>query len=162
MSWTLESARESDIDELMGWFPDAHSIDIWGGPRFRFPFDRESFHEDCRWREFSSYSLRKPNGDFAAFGQIGSRFKRTHFARLITNPRMRRQGVGRRLLETMLDVVRAEQNHSEVGLFVYRDNAPAYQCYLALGFAVHEYPDEAPLREVCYYLTRSILSPTEN
>jgi ribosomal protein S18 acetylase RimI-like enzyme len=75
---------------------------------------------------------------------------------------MRRQGVGRKLLETMIDIIREEQHHSEVGLFVYRDNAPAYQCYLALGFEVQEYPDDAPLRDVCYYLTKTILSPPGN
>ena len=158
MTWSLGSAGESDVDKLMTWFPDAHSVDIWGGPKFRYPFDRKSFHEDCRWREFSSYCLRNSNGDFAAFGQIGTRYKRTHLARLVSNPQMRRQGIGRRLLEAMFEIVRAEQNHSELGLFVYKDNAPAYQCYLALGFEVQEYPEDAPLRDECYYLTRASLA----
>ena len=154
MEWQLRSAREADIDELMTWFPDAHSVDIWGGPKFRYPFDRSGFHDDCRWRDFSSYCLRNSGNEFAAFGQIGSRYKRTHLARLIANPRMRRQGVGRKLLEMMIDVVRIEQDHSEVGLFVYRDNTPAYQCYLSLGFEVQEYPEDAPMKDECYYLTR--------
>ena len=154
MEWQLDSARQADIDELMTWFPDAHSIDIWGGPKFRYPFDQSSFQDDCRWRDFSSYCLRNPGNEFAAFGQIGSRYQRTHLARLISNPRMRRQGLGRKLLEMMIDVVRIEQDHSEVGLFVYRDNTPAYQCYLSLGFEVKEYPKGAPMKDECYYLTK--------
>ncbi len=154
MEWQLDSAREADIDELMTWFPDANSVDIWGGPKFRYPFDRSSFHDDCRWHDFSSYCLRNPDNEFAAFGQIGSRYKRTHLARLTANPQMRRQGMGRKLLEMMIEVIRVEQDHSEVGLFVYRDNTPAYQCYLSLGFKVQEYPKDAPMKDECYYLTK--------
>lgn len=156
MSWSLEAACEADIDELMGWFPDAHSVDIWGGPEFRFPFTRETFYAYCRWRDFSSFCLRNPDNEFAAFGQLGSRYNRAHLARLITNPGMRRQGAGRKLLEMMIAAAYAEQEHSEIALFVYRDNVPAYQCYLALGFEVQEYPDGAPMADKCLYLTRPV------
>lgn len=156
MSWLLESTSESDIDELMTWFPDAHSVDIWGGPAFRFPFDRETFHEDSRWRDFSSFCLRNPDKEFAAFGQLGERYGRSHLARLIANPAMRRQGVGRKLMEMMIEVARVEQDHVEIALFVYRDNEPAYQCYLALGFEVQEYPEGGPMPDKCFYLTRPV------
>lgn len=156
MSWSLEPAGEADIDELMTWFPDAHSVDIWGGPKFRFPFTRETFFADCRWRDFSSFCLQNPDKEFAAFGQLGSRYDRSHLARLIANPDMRGQGVGRKLMETMIEVARAEQDHEEIALFVYKDNEPAYQCYLALGFEVQEYPDGAPMAGKCFYLTRPV------
>lgn len=154
MPWSLNTAQEADIDELMTWFPDAHAVDIWGGPRFRFPFDRETFYADCRWRDFSSFCLRNPGGEFAAFGQLGSRYNRSHLARLIVKPDLRGQGVGRKLLEMMIDVAGQQQDHAEVCLFVYKDNVPAYQCYRALGFEVQEYPADAPMPDKCYYLTR--------
>ncbi len=156
MSWVLEAAVEDDIDELMGWFSDADSVDIWGGPRFRYPFDRASFHEDCRWKEFSTHCLRTPDGQLAAFGQLGARYDRAHLARLITHPAMRGRGVGRRLLEGLIDEARNEQSFSKVALFVYRHNQPAYQCYLALGFEIQPYPESAPLADKCYYLARDI------
>ncbi len=156
MSWALKTACEVDIEELMTWFPDAHSVDIWGGPKFRYPFDCETFFADCRWRDFSSYCLRNPDNEFAAFGQLGSRYDRSHLARLIVNPRIRGQGVGRKLLEMMIAAARTEQEHAEIALFVYKDNEPAYQCYLALGFAVQEYPDDAPMPDKCFYLTRAV------
>jgi ribosomal protein S18 acetylase RimI-like enzyme len=156
VGWSLDSAVESDIDELMTWFPDAHSVDIWGGPKFRFPFDRASFHQDCRLHDYSSYCLRNPAGDFAAFGQMGSRFGRSHLARLIANPTMRGQGIGRKLLEMMIAAARTEQGLEEMALFVYKDNEPAYRCYLALGFEAQEYPERAPLRDECFYMTRPI------
>jgi ribosomal protein S18 acetylase RimI-like enzyme len=154
MGWSFDLASESDIDDLMAWFPDAHSVDIWGGPRFRYPFDRESFHADCRADEYSSYCLRNPAGDFAAFGQMGVRYGRSHMARLVANPDMRGQGIGRTLLEKMIAVARMEPDVEEMALFVYKDNEPAYRCYLALGFRVQDYPDAAALRDKCFYMTR--------
>lgn len=156
MPWSLDTACKADIEELMTWFPDAQSVDIWGGPRFRFPFDRETFYADCRWQDFSSFCLRNPENEFAAFGQLGSRYDRFHLARLVANPRMRGRGVGRKLLEMMIDAARKEQNHDEIALFVYRDNEPAYRCYRALGFEMREYPDGAPMADKCFYLARAI------
>lgn len=154
MVWTFGSADESDIDELMTWFPDAHSIDIWGGPAFRYPFNHESFREDCRWLEFSSYSLRNPDGEFVGFGQLGSRFERSHLARLVVRPDLRGQGVGRILLEKMIAAARSESELEEVALFVYKDNEPACRCYLALGFEIQDYPERAGLSDECFYMTR--------
>lgn len=156
MPWSLETAGEADIDELMSWFPNAHSVDIWGGPKFRFPFDRETFFADCRWQDFSSFCLRNPENEFAAFGQLGSRYGRSHLARLVANPRMRGQGVGRKLMEMIIEAAGKEQDHAEIALFVYKDNEPAYRCYLALGFEVQEYPKDAPMAEKCFYLTRAV------
>jgi ribosomal protein S18 acetylase RimI-like enzyme len=154
MSWSLKPVMAETIDELMTWFPDAHSLNLWSGPRFRFPFDRISFHEDCCWKEFPSYYLRDVNNDFVAFGQLGARYGRSHLARLVTKPDMRGQGVGRQLLEEMVALARKEQNYAEVGLFVYKDNQPAYECYKAARFEIQAYPEGAPMPDKCYYMTR--------
>jgi ribosomal protein S18 acetylase RimI-like enzyme len=154
MSWSLALALDGDVDELMSWFPDAQAVDIWGGPRFRYPFDGETFREDCRLDEFSSYCLWTPGGDLAGFGQVGDRYDRAHFARLVANPAMRGQGVGSRLVEMMIGVVRQEGKYSKLALFVYKDNGPASRCYSALGFEVQEYPHDAPLKDRCLYLVR--------
>lgn len=154
MSGSLHPAVAADIDELMGWFPDAHSLDIWGGPTFRFPFDRSSFHEDCCWQKFPSYCLRNVGGEFIAFGQLGSRYERSHLARLVTNPEIRGRGCGRQLIEELMAVARVKQDYSEVGLFVYRDNQPAFRCYESLGFEIKPYPADASMPEKCYYMTK--------
>ena len=156
MDWSLELASESDIDELMTWFPDARSVDIWGGPKFRYPFDRDTFHEDCRWREFATYCLRNPANEFVAFGQLGIRYDRSHLARLIAHPDSRGQGVGRRLVERLIEVARERQSCKEVALFVYRHNETAYQCYRALDFEIRDYPAGAPMADKCYYMSRVV------
>ena len=154
--WTLGSPSDADVLELMSWFPDAHSVAIWGGPEFRFPFTRESFIEDCRFAIMNSYCLRDPSARMAAFGQLYSRHDRAHLARLITHPARRREGAGRRLITMIIDAARRFGGHTEASLFVYRDNEPAYRCYRALGFSVQEYPDDAAMKDKCYFLTRAI------
>lgn len=151
--WTLERPRDEDIIELMRWLPDAESVDRWGGPRIRFPFTQETFRADCRINEILTYCLRSPRGRMSAFGQIYERYDRGHLARLITHPDMRRRGIGTRLIDMLCRAAERHFGYSRFSLFVYRDNEPAYRCYLAMGFVVQEYPDDAPLRDKCYFLT---------
>jgi ribosomal protein S18 acetylase RimI-like enzyme len=68
---------------------------------------------------------------------------------------MRGQGVGKRLIEMLFKATQQSRSYDEYSLFVYRDNEPAYRCYLAMGFVLREYPDDAPMKEDCYFLTRS-------
>lgn len=152
--WRFEQASIEDIDELMSWFPDAHSVHIWGGPIFRYPFNRRTFHKDCRWKDFESYCLRNPAGEFAAFGQLTSRYERSHLARLVTHPDMRGQGVGKKLILGLIGIIDCRHATTECGLFVFKDNEPALACYRSLGFKIHEFPDAAPMREQCFYMTR--------
>ncbi len=152
--WTLSAATETDFDELMTWFPNAEAVDVWSGPNFRYPFTRETFLEDCRVDIMDSYALRDSAGSMAAFGQTYDREGRGHLARLIVNPDRRRQGSGRRLIELIIASLEARFSYAEYSLFVYRRNTAAYQCYQSLGFAVVDYPEDAPMPELCYFLTR--------
>ena len=154
--WLLQPSEERDIDALMKWFPDESSVRVWGGPIFRFPFNRHSFAEDVHWGRMSSYSLRNRDNELAAFGQVYPRYERIHFARLVANPSWRRQGIGKRLLTMLMAVTPRAYEFAEFSLFVFRDNLPAYNCYRSLGFEVVEYPDDAPMAESCYYLTRPV------
>jgi ribosomal protein S18 acetylase RimI-like enzyme len=159
--WRLDAPSEADVDELMSWFPDEHSVDIWGGPRIRYPFTPETFREDCRIKEIVTYCLRDPAGAMVGFGQIYDRYDCGHLARLITHPKMRRQGIAKRLIVLLIDTAQQSFGHSECSLFVYRDNEPAYRCYLAMGFVLRDYPDDAPMKDRCYFLTRPTINQEE-
>ena len=152
--WTLEAATDADIDEIMAWFPDADSVDIWGGPVFRFPFSAQSFREDLHLDKMASWSLRGPNGELAAFGQSYERGGRGHLARLVANPAMRGRGAGKLLIEGIIDALEASHDYDEYSLFVYRHNEPAYRCYRSLGFGVVDYPEDAAMPDKCFFLTR--------
>ena len=152
--WILTPAADADFDEVMSWFPDAESVDIWGGPRFRYPFTAETFRADCRIDLMASYVLRSQDGRLAAFGQSYERDGRGHLARLVANPSLRGQGVGKQLIRMIIAALEEKHAYDECSLFVYRHNQPAYRCYLSLGFRVVEYPDDAPMADQCYFLTR--------
>ena len=160
--WTLETSATRDVDALMKWFPDEASIRIWGGPDFRYPFNRHSFTEDIHWGRMDSYSLRDAEGALAAFGQVYPRYERIHFARLVSDPGRRRQGVGKRLLTMLMEATLPDFGYDEFSLFVFRDNLPAYNCYRSLGYEVVDYPDDAPLADACYYLTRPVTARQPN
>lgn len=156
--WTLAEPEEEDVDQLMSWFPDAKAVDRWGGPRFRYPFTRESFREDCRIGQIKTYGLKDPDQELAAFGQFYDRYDRAHLARLITHPGMRRQGIGKRLIRMIMRAAYLESGHEQSSLFVYRDNEAAYRLYIEMGFIVQDYPDDASLKDRCYFLTRKNLT----
>lgn len=154
--WLLDETPASDIDELMKWFPDEASTRTWGGPDFRFPFNRHSFAEDIHWGRMATFTLRDPNGVFAAFGQVYERVGCINLARLAVNPVVRGRGIGTRLVEMLMLVSKDMFDCEKFSLFVYRDNTPAYKCYARLGFSRSEYPEDAALADVCDYLTRPV------
>ena len=154
--WQLRPAVAADFDELMRWVPDEQSVKVWGGPNFRFPYDRDSFVADCHWPEMPSYALCDPEGQFAAFGQFYNRHERINLARLIAHPNRRGEGIGQRLVRLLMEIGAGQFELDEFSLYVYRDNAPALNCYQGLGFEIQDYPKDDPLAEVCYYLTRPV------
>lgn len=154
--WTLVEAADSDLDQLMGWFGDALSVKVWGGPKFRYPFTARSFLRDCHWGRMATYRLDSPDGEFSAFGQMYERLGRINLARLVVHPECRGQGVGKRLIALMLEAGSQLFESDEFSLFVYRNNLPALECYKAMGFVVRDYPEGAKLAEECYYLTRPL------
>ena len=154
--WRLAEATDGDLDELMSWFGGPEETDIWAGPRFRFPFTRSSFRKDCHWGRMPGFRLNSPEGQFAAFGQMYRRYGRINLARLVVNPAMRGQGVGKRLVGMLVEVGPSLFEGDEFSLFAYRHNAAALGCYRSMGFVIREYPQGAHMADLCYYLTRPV------
>jgi ribosomal protein S18 acetylase RimI-like enzyme len=152
--WTLREATAADIERLMQWFPSKDDVVIWGGPTFRHPFTRQSFFEDVCWDRMATFCLRDSASEHVGFGQLYDRDGRIHLARLVVRPDMRGRGVGRRLIEMLMEAGLAIFPGNEYSLFVFRENIPAYECYRSLGFEVGAYPSDMPHADVCYYLTR--------
>ena len=152
--WALRAATSADIDGIMEWFPSRDSVEAWGGPGFRYPYTRRSFRKDVQWGRIRSYGLVGPAEELVAFGQLYRRSGRAHLARLVVRPGLRGRGIGRRLIERLMDEGRRVYGATEFSLFVLRDNEPALACYRRLGFAITDYPDDMPHGDVCWFLTR--------
>lgn len=154
--WQLVAAADADIDELMSWFSGPGETDIWAGPRFRFPFTSATFRQDSHWDRMPGFRLNSPDGLFAAFGQMYRRYGRINLARLVVNPDMRGQGVGKRLVGMLIEVGPTLFAGDELSLFAYRHNAAALGCYRSMGFVIRDYPKGARMADQCYYLTRPV------
>ena len=152
----LNVATESDIKSLMSWFPTERSIDIWGGPRFRYPFTPQTFQEDVHWRDMDTYSLVGSSLEMLAFGQFYERHGRINLARLVVSPDRRGQGVGKQLVRLLMEQGRKNIPRHEYSLYVYRDNHVAKACYAGLGFEENEYPEDDEMADTCIYMTRPI------
>ena len=152
--WHLTPADSDDIDRLMTWFSDGAEVDVWGGPKFRYPFTAETFRSDCHWPEMASYCLRDASGAMCAFGQYYDRNGYMNLARLIVAPEHRGRRLGSELVTRLMQVAAEELTLDEFSLFVYRDNAPALKLYQSLGFEVQDYPPDQILADKCYFLTR--------
>jgi ribosomal protein S18 acetylase RimI-like enzyme len=152
----LSPATESDISHLMSWFPTGQSVDIWGGPKFRYPFTPDTFQEDVRWRDMDTYCLVDFSGEVLAFGQIYERHGRINLARLVVSPDRRGQGIGRQLVQLLMERGRTSIPGQEYSLYVYRDNHRAKACYAGLGFEENEYPEDDEMADTCIYMTRPI------
>ncbi len=152
----LSAATEADIDRLMSWFPTEWSVDLWGGLNFRYPFTPGSFHEDVHGREMNTYSLVDGSGEMLAFGQFYERHGRINLARLVVSPDRRRQGIGKQLVNRLMEQGRKDIRRQEYSLYVYKDNHPATACYMSLGFEEAEYPENDEMADTCLYLTRPV------
>lgn len=154
----LRVAAEADIKYLMSWFPTARSVDIWGGPKFRFPFTAATFDEDVRWRRIDSYCLFDTADEMLAFGQIYQRHGRINLARLVVSPLRRGQGLGKELIARLMAKGQESFPLDSYSLYVYKDNHAAKACYTRMGFQERRFPSSDEMADTCIYMTRPLAS----
>ena len=147
-----------DRDPLLGWIADSRAARAWGGPHTPFPVTPEWLRREWERRSGSgggvSYTLgfagreipsgAPASGDAAAitpvaYGQImdiDSAEGTARLGRLIVDPARRGEGLGRELVEELLEIAFGDLGLRRVNLRVYRWNTAALLCYLSAGFRV--------------------------
>lgn len=150
----LWSPTASHLKQMMTWFDSEKALQDWGGPFFRYPFDKESFAEDLNLDAIKSYSLVSEQGELLAFGQYYQRIGRCHLGRLVVNPAHRGKGLVAILIRKLTQLGLAELKVPDCSLFVYLDNHSAISAYQKLGFEFAEYPEEIALKH-CGYMIAS-------
>ena len=118
---TFRPMREADLDEVLTIEHQAHE----------FPWSREIFRDCLR----VGYSCRvlESDGVVNAFGMLEIAGGRSRLLNLSVRRRLRRRGLGRRLLDFLVEVARARRADPLI-LEVRRSNAPARHLYHAAGF----------------------------
>lgn len=138
----LVRATDTQVLQLMPWFPDRASCQIWGGSQFRFPFTEITFLQDTRSHALPSFALVAPDERLLGFGQYYLRAGRCHLGRLVVSPEDRGKGLGRRLISGLVELGVQQLQVGECSLFVAPDNLPAIRLYQDLGFVQIAYPED--------------------
>jgi len=148
----LVPATRDHLREMMAWFPDAESCQVWGGTEFRHPFTEETFVADTRCDALPTYSLVGEAGELLGFGQYYDRVGRCHLGRLVISPGHRGRGLGTRLIEKLIELGAPALRADECSLFVGRTNPAAARLYERLGFTIAPYPDDSIARSGVDYM----------
>jgi ribosomal protein S18 acetylase RimI-like enzyme len=163
---TFRPFDQSQLQELMSWFPDRASCRTWGGPAFRHPFTAETFREDAKLDSLPSWALVMPDGSLGAFGQFYLRLGRCHLSRLAVAPALRNRGIGATLVRELCRLGAAELGVDTFSLFVLPGNERAERLYRRLGFTPLPYPEPAPEFDGCTYMVAPAgdgsISPSHN
>lgn len=150
---------DTQLPELMRWFPDELSCHTWGGVEFRFPFTEASFREDARLASLSTWALVGDGGTLAGFGQFYLRVGRCHLGRLAIAPNSRGQGLGATLVRKLCLQGGAALGVGSFSLFVVPGNERAWRLYRRLGFSPIPYPEPTPALAGYIYMVTSQLAP---
>lgn len=148
--------HQKHLPKLMSWIGSQQQCTQWGGPGFRYPFDSQSFSEDCRWKELPSFALENAQGELLAFGQFYNRLDHCHLGRLIVAPSARGRGVGKQLVRGLAAQGREALHFTQCSLFVLKNNSAAKALYEKLGFEVCDYPETVDWLDECHYMTAPV------
>ena len=157
----LQFFEDSQLPELMNWFPDRRSCQTWGGPQFRFPFTEATFREDAKLNSQSTWALVDEGGVLAGFGQFYARAGRCHLSRLAIAPGLRDRGLGTTLIHELCQKGKAELGVESFSLFVVPANDRALRLYQRLGFSPVQYPEASPELESYIYMVASATSANQ-
>ncbi len=154
---TLVEANHKDAKHLQSWFATEKELFSWGGPGLILDCDQQQFIQQIRLWELASYSLKDDSKQLLGFGQTYVRKGRHHLGRLAVNPNLRGQGLGKLLVQCLIQQAPRVQQAQGFSLFVLQDNHLAIKLYQSLGFIFTEYPGEIPGGfDNCLYMVKLV------
>jgi ribosomal protein S18 acetylase RimI-like enzyme len=145
-------ATADDLRLVASWLTSPRDCELWAGRRVRYPIDVDALPSALQFDAAISMVLVDPDARVVAFGQIVLKDGgRGHLARLIVDPRRRRNGYGEALVSALLDRASGE-SFVRVSLNVDEANAPAIALYEKLGFRDAPRPSDEPTAGGIRYL----------
>ncbi len=146
-TYRLRAAVPDDADVVAGWFPTHEGAVSWAGPDV--PSNLVAAWLANEYADPSRHHFVLVNESDKICGSCAIRSQenpgRMHVARLAIAPAMRRRGLGRKLLDLVIDLARSTGT-LRLTLFVYEDNADARRLYERCGFRIsaNEVPKMSP------------------
>ena len=134
IGWTVARPTGAHAALVASWPATADEADIWCS-RAEHPFPPDAVAAWWAEADVSPWLLLDPNGVPVAYGEVwdDAEEDEAELARLIVDPARRRQGVGRRLVEELVEIARTT-GRSACFIRVAPHNHGALALYRAAGF----------------------------
>lgn len=135
MDHRLQPVQPHDYARIAGWLDSAAATLRWAGPGVPYPLRPEQFEQVLQLRERPGWLLLAESGQRVGFGQAWRTQPGTmHLGRLLVAPQARGRGLGRGLVQALIEQAFQSDAVERLTLRVYRDNAAAVALYRTLGF----------------------------
>lgn len=132
---TLQAAKAADLSTVLNWLTSEQECRLWAGPNVRYPATPASAWAEMEASEQNAYALVDAEGVIMGFGQILLREGGVvHLARLMVDPALRGQGMGRALCLALMKQGASQHYAITFTLNVYKSNKAAFHLYQSLGF----------------------------
>mgnify|MGYP000894758623 CR=1 FL=1 len=139
----LKPATLQDLQTVLTWITSPEDLKRWGGPLLTWPPKAEMTWQQIEAPAHKVFALFSDAGELAGFGQTLLREENgVHLGRIILSPALRGQGVGRELMNNLIEKGRELYHPNYFSLYVYSDNLPAVKLYQSMGFVVTESYEE--------------------
>jgi len=100
---------------------------------FSTPWSKESFVQELSTNKLARYMVLELDGKIVAYGGFWIVVDEAHITNIAVDPSMRRLGLGKTLVQGMIDEIRKTDLYN-VTLEVRASNTPAYKLYAGFGF----------------------------
>lgn len=100
---------------------------------FSIPWSREAFIEEVTSNKFAMYVVALADGNVVGYAGLWKVCDEGHITNIAVHSEFRENGVGSRLIESLLDIARKE-GITRMTLEVRRGNIPAQGLYKKYGF----------------------------
>lgn len=144
----LEQFDRSCYDDLISWIDTPEALMQFAGPAFKFPLTKEQLDQSLSDRNRIAFKVIDTGSNtFIGCAEIYLTEKSAYLGRiLIGDKQLRGKGVGKVIVDELLNFAFKVLSQSEVQLNVFDWNTAAIKCYEKAGFVLD--PDKKLEREV--------------
>lgn len=119
----LRAAEALGLSTVLSWIDGEQSLRMWAGPKVQYPVSPQNIWSELSASADNAYAFADGEGAVIGFGQILLKVNNSlHLARLIVNPELRAQGIGRNLCVALMDIGVSKHQPEYFTFNVYESN----------------------------------------
>lgn len=129
----LETADQADVHRIASWVTSETDVLTFAGPSLTYPFTAAEFFKSTAGRR-ESFVLRAGSAAVATGALEDRRPGEVRIGRVLVDPGQRGQGLGRAMMQLLINRAAARPGVRHLTLGVFEGNRPARALYESLGF----------------------------